>query len=90
MLAGGLGVLTRNVALALTTLLLWRFVASGSCRSSRGNRNSRTGHRVARPEPCCSQFTKATGPLAGGMLLLGYVTMVTAATLWTSRYRDPT
>ena len=89
MLASGLGIVTRSTALALTTLLLWRFVCEGILP-------------VITRQPTVSEWTpsgaaraivhlegQALSAPAGGLLLFGYVALVTAVAAWTFRHRDP-
>jgi ABC-2 type transport system permease protein len=88
-LASGLGMLTRSTALALTTLLLWRFVGEGILP-------------VITRQPDISQWTpsgaaraivhpveQTLSASAGCLLLLGYVALVAATAGWTFRHRDP-
>ena len=89
MLASGLGMLTRSTALALTTLLLWRFVGEGVLPVI----TRQPGISEWTPSGAARAIVHPVGQTlsapAGGLLLLGYVTLVAAAATWTFHHRDP-
>jgi ABC-2 type transport system permease protein len=89
MLASGLGVLTRSTALALTTLLLWRFVGEGVlpviARQPGLSAWTPSGAARAIVHPS-AQTLSASG---GGLLLVGYCALVAVVAAWMFRHRDP-
>jgi ABC-2 type transport system permease protein len=89
MLASGIGMLTRSTALALTTLLLWRFVGEGilPVLTRQPDVSEWTPSGAARALLLPGEHTLSA--TAGGLLLVGYVALVAAAATWTFRHRDP-
>lgn len=88
-LAGGLGMLTRSTALALTALLLWRFVGEGILPIvlRRPGISDWTPSGVA--ETLVGSEAQAGTLLASGALLLAYTAAVMVAAGATFLRRDP-
>jgi hypothetical protein len=88
-LASALGMLTRSTAVALATLLLWRFVAEGILPVVTRHPGvadwTPSGAAKAVVHPMHERLSVA----GGGVILLGYVALVTAAAAWTFRHQDP-
>jgi ABC-2 type transport system permease protein len=88
-LASALGMLTRSTALALTTLLLWRFVGEGILPvvSRRPEISAWTPSGVARTvvEP----WGDVLRTVGSASILLGYVVLVAAAAAVVFLRRDP-
>jgi ABC-2 type transport system permease protein len=89
MLASALGLLTRSTALALTTLLLWRFVGEGILPVvlRRPGMSEWTPSGVART--VVSPWHDLTTAFGSGALLVGYVVLVAAAAAVMFLRRDP-
>jgi ABC-2 type transport system permease protein len=88
-LAGGLGMLTRSTALALTTLLLWRFVGEGVLPVvlRRPGVSEWTPTGVART--VVAPWHDVASALGSGAVLVGYVAVVVAAAALVFLRRDP-
>jgi ABC-2 type transport system permease protein len=88
-LAGGLGMLTRSTALALTTLLLWRFVGEGVLPVvlRRPVVSDWTPTGVART--VVAPWHDVAPALGSGAVLVGYVAVVVAAAALVFLRRDP-
>lgn len=89
MLAGGLGMLTRSTALALTTLLLWRFVGEGILPVvlRRPGVSDWTPTGVA--GTVVAPWHDVAGALFSGAVLVGYVSVVVLAAAVVFLRRDP-
>ena len=89
MLASALGMLTRSTAFALTALLLWRFVGEGMLPVvlNRPAISDWTPSGAARA--LVGSMNQTIGAAGAGLLLVGYVTLVAAAAVWTFHHRDP-
>jgi hypothetical protein len=88
-LAGGLGMLTRSTALALTALLLWRFVGEGVLPIvlRRPGISDWTPTGVA--QTLVGSEAQVGTVLASGALLLGYTALVMGAAGVAFLRRDP-
>ncbi|MGZ4593202.1 MAG: hypothetical protein ACXV3C_05010 [Actinomycetes bacterium] len=88
-LASGLGLLTRSSAIALTTLLLWKFVLEGALPVLL--RRPAMAHWT--PSGVASTLAHPTGPpatvLVSGLVLAAYVALVSGAAAWSFVSRDP-
>lgn len=89
MLSSALGMLTRSTALALTTLLLWRFVAEGILPVVLRRPGISDWTPSGAANTLAGPVDRAVVAAGGGLLLVGYVAAVAAAAAWTFCRRDP-
>ena len=88
-LAGGLGMLTRSTALALTVLLLWRFVGEGVLPVVLRSPGISDWTPSGVAQTLVGAEAQVGTMLASGALLLGYAALVMAAAGVVFLRRDP-